>query len=121
MLRSFKETENKRHEMDSSKSMITQAESELIQSNDYSDSLHHLFFLNGESSSSKKGKLQNSSSSIDHLKSFGLTIEKCGEFDFKVIQLNPRKSVKLEMSETDIRKFVATWKNECSTHSLKEV
>jgi hypothetical protein len=121
MLRSFKETENKRHDMDSSISIITQAEPELIQSDDSSDSSRHLLSLNGESSSIKKGKLWNSSSSIDHLKSFGLAIEKCGEFDFKVIQLDPRKLVKLEMSETDIRKFVATWKNECSTHSLKKV
>jgi hypothetical protein len=123
ILRSFKETETKRHEMESSLSGITQAESKLLQNqtDDLCDSLHHLFSLEGESSSSAKSKLQISSSSVDHMKSFGLKIERHGESDFKVLRLDPKKFEKLELSEVDMRKFVATWKHECLTNSSKVV
>ncbi|CAN6347979.1 unnamed protein product [Urochloa humidicola] len=121
MLRSFKEIRNKRHEIDSSISIISQEESGLTQGDDYCDSLHRLFSLNGENFSSRKSKLQNSYSSNVHMKSFGLTIEELGGSDFMVIQLDPRKFGKLELTELDIRMFVATWINECSTHSTKKV
>ncbi|KAJ1690756.1 hypothetical protein LUZ63_014911 [Rhynchospora breviuscula] len=121
MLRSFKETEIKRHELESSSNVITQPESNFSQTDDFGDSLHHLFSLDGQSTLSARNKSHTSSSSFCHLKSFGLKIEIHGESDFKVLELDKAKAINLIVEKYTLQKFVAAWKKICLSHSTKEV